>query len=81
MSAKNYDSVDLMKLILCIIVVTLHVNPFGGGYHPLKLIDRIAVPFFFITSSYFFFSAFIKKENKYEKRVQLHIVYILRWEK
>lgn len=77
MSAKNYDSVDLMKLILCIIVVTLHVNPFGGGYHPLKPIDRIAVPFFFITSSYFFFSAFIKKENKYEKRVQLHR-YIIR---
>lgn len=77
MSAKNYDVIDLMKLILCIFVVTLHVNPFEGGYNPLKPIDRIAVPIFFLISSYFFFSELIKKQNNREKNKQL-CKYIIR---
>ena len=77
MSAKNYDVIDLMKLILCIFVVTLHVNPFEGGYNPPKPIDRIAVPIFFLISSYFFFSELIKKQNNREKNKQL-CKYIIR---
>lgn len=53
MSIKNnIDSFDLSKLILSLLVITIHI-PLLSDY--LNPIARIAVPLFFMMSSYFFF--------------------------
>ena len=50
MNRKNYDLVDLSKFILAILVVSIHAGvPVAG------LFGRLAVPYFFIVSGYFYF--------------------------
>ncbi len=48
---KNYDAIDLAKFILSIIVCGIHAL----GRYGIYPFFRIAVPLFFIISSYFFF--------------------------
>lgn len=56
-----YFGIDVMKFLMCMLVVCLHVRPFGAEEYPMaamilyQYIARIAVPFFFVTSSYFLF--------------------------
>ena len=57
-SKQNHDAVDLMKAILAIMVVSLHILSDITPY--ITILFRLAVPIFFITSSYFFF---IKQNN------------------
>lgn len=56
---KNYDMVDLCKFIACICIVCIHTAAFsdfvsGGYYYISSCIFRIAVPFFFVTSGFFY---------------------------
>jgi len=52
---KQYDSLDLARLVLSLVVVGIHVNPFGtGDVLPFPL-TRVAVPLFFLISSFLFF--------------------------
>lgn len=61
--SKNFDSIDVTKFVMAILVMTIHINT-GLSYEYNDIISnglaRIAVPFFFISSGFFFFS---KKEN------------------
>lgn len=56
--AKTYHILDLMKFICALLVVGIHTEPFAAvnildkGF---AVITRIAVPFFFVTSSFFYF--------------------------
>lgn len=50
---KNYESIDLMKIIMSIFVVAIHTELFPFVLSPWT---RIAVPVFFMISSYFFFN-------------------------
>lgn len=82
--SARFDSVDLLKFILSILVVTIHVggNSRGLGF-AIAPIQRMAVPLFFLITSYFFFSAFSKcttdrerlaRVKKYTKRnLQLYL--------
>lgn len=69
MEKKNIVGVDVLKLIAAILIVILHCigNYFG---QPGELFKRniccIAVPFFFITSGYFF-GVGLNKKKEYEK--------------
>ena len=55
---RNYNSIDLMKFVMALGVVTIHTY-IVDGMNPSFLRDilhsliRNAVPFFFITSSFF----------------------------
>ena len=60
----NYNAIDLGKFICAILVVTIHVKPFGANGSEVftflnlflkQYIARIAVPFFFITSGFLLF--------------------------
>ncbi len=51
LSCRNYN-IDIMKLFLSLLVVLIHSEVNIGVFFPFL---RIAVPIFFITSSYFFF--------------------------
>lgn len=57
---KRFDSIDIAKFIAAIFVVAIHSNPLAEVSPLLDFIvsngiARIAVPFFFITSAFFFF--------------------------
>lgn len=57
---RNYDSVDVAKFVLSILVVAIHVRPFDGYAVFFRPILRTAVPPFFLISSYFFSSITIR---------------------
>lgn len=50
---RNYDSIDVAKFVLSILVVAIHVRPFDGYAVFFRPILRTAVPLFFLISSYF----------------------------
>lgn len=59
---QNGDRFDYLKFILAIFIVAVHTVPMGLYLRPIL---RIAVPIFFIMSSYFFFIK-QKKSNSFE---------------
>lgn len=65
---RYYFSIDIMKYICAIMVLSIHIAPLEQ-ISPLlndlwgSVICRVAVPFFFITSAFFFF----KKEGSLKK--------------
>ena len=63
---RNYNAIDLAKFICAILVITIHVKPFGVPLYEGSIIDylnfgvqkylaRIAVPFFFFSSGFLLF--------------------------
>ncbi len=64
---KNYDIFDLLKFIFSIFIVAIHTSLYPNILYPWL---RIAVPMFFIISSYLFFSK-TKKLNAKEQNKAL----------
>lgn len=74
------STIDLLKLFGSFMIFTMHINAFGD-YQPLgyiwEYVTRWAVPFFFITSSFFLFSKgndgniCLQDLQKYCKRIGL----------
>ena len=64
MERKTYNSLDLMKIIASILVVAIHAEPLNGLSKDIVIdvFARVAVPFFFITSSFFFFKGYHDKQ-------------------
>ena len=63
--AKRNGSIDIFRYICAVMVVAIHTSPFYDinahiGYVAAEVLTRIAVPFFFLTSGYFY----IKKLHK-----------------
>lgn len=53
---KHFDSIDLLKFVLALMVVLIHVNPFPANvYVCIVPLLRMAVPLFFLISAFFFF--------------------------
>ncbi len=57
---KQFPSIDIMKLLYAVLVVTIHTSPLNSinkyfNYGLTQYIARLAVPFFFVTSGYFCF--------------------------
>lgn len=60
MERKNYDAIDIAKLVSALLVVCIHTFPFAdismnANFVVVSILARLAVPFFFISSAYFFF--------------------------
>ncbi|MFX3635660.1 MAG: serine racemase VanT catalytic subunit [Candidatus Pristimantibacillus sp.] len=60
-SRPSYGGVDYFKLIAAILVITIHTGPLTSynttaDFILTSIVARIAVPFYFIASGYFFFS-------------------------
>ena len=84
-SKRNYNSIDLAKFICAIMVVSIHVAPFGKAesesilsllnYFFQQYISRLAVPFFFVCSGFFLFKKTswecysLEPAKKYVKRI------------
>lgn len=69
--------VGILKFILSLLVVAIHVQPFEGavGFYLNNCIARLAVPIFFILSSYYLFDKLQK--NNWDKTIfakhQIHL--------
>lgn len=76
---RNYQSVDVTKLLMALCVVTIHTNYFHSLSNPYMrepLVDILssAVPFFFITTGYFITR---KLDNcKWFEQVKIIIQYV-----
>ena len=70
---KNYDIFDLTKIVLCIMVIAIHTQLFPKILYPWL---RLAVPIFFLISSYLLYS----KVNQSAKELKKQIIcrYIVR---
>ncbi|MBR4887943.1 MAG: acyltransferase, partial [Clostridia bacterium] len=64
-------SIDIFRYICAILVVAIHTSPFadinnGLGYVFVEIIPRIAVPFFFITSGYYYIRGIEQGVSKFK---------------
>ena len=59
---KDYQTVDLLKFLFCICIVSIHAS-FVPGQIFLRAIFRLGVPFFFVTSGFFLGKKLIADEN------------------
>lgn len=58
MLKKNYETIDLLKLIASILILAMHCNTladYGKAQLGLELLARFGVPFFFLSSAFFLF--------------------------
>lgn len=68
---ENITSLDLLKIMLSIMVIVIHVNPRGSDLNFIVYpFVRIAVPLFYIISSFFVF----RKLNEAQKKDQFRII-------
>lgn len=71
------NSINFFRLICAFLVVAIHAHPFTDinktlGFISTEVLTRVAVPFFFIVSGYFYY----KKLNVSEKVEKAFITYI-----
>lgn len=57
MTKRTYNSIDVAKWVGALFVAAIHANPFSGveSTIAISLFARMAVPFFFMVSAFFFF--------------------------
>lgn len=78
-SRQIFPSIDMMRILCAILVISIHTRPFEEYGSTARLIfqqilPRVAVPFFFAVSGYFLSSSLFKKREfavivKYLKRI------------
>ncbi len=80
---KNINSLDLMKFIAAILVVSIHTKPLLSfnediSFGFISSIARIAVPFFFMTSGYLFYSKIRKQQgnNQYVAKYLYRLILV-----
>ena len=70
MSRERYDTgIDWLRLAAAILVIAIHTSPLAdfsetGNFILTRVLARIAVPFFFITSGYFLLSRYHDSDRK-----------------
>lgn len=66
---KYYTGIDRMRLIAAIFVIAIHTSPLAGynatgDFILTRVIARVAVPFFFLTTGYFTLSRYHYNNQK-----------------
>ncbi len=80
---KNFNGIDIVKLIMAIVVISIHTHPFEecSNVYVLKiyngLIIHMAVPFFLCTSGFLCF--FNNKENKLKNYIKKTYKHYILW--
>lgn len=77
---KANPSIDIAKLIMAILTVGIHTEPFGFNMwldYGFGLITRFCVPFFFVASSYFFWIKDRKMALYIKRMLSLYIIWSL----
>lgn len=79
---KNYDMIDIFKLISAVLVVFIHANDTPNIHIDLivKSFSRFAVPFFFVVSGFFFKKGLDRANSKrdyfFKYQKKLILIYI-----
>lgn len=76
---KGYVGIDYFRVVAAFLIVAIHTSPFAsvsgtGGFIFTRIIARVAVPFFFMTSGFFLISRYAcntKKLWAFEKRTAI----------
>lgn len=78
---QNYNAIDLTKFVCAILVVAIHIKPFGDNedfyflnYAIQDYLARIAVPFFFVTSGFLLY----RKTSFENFSIQRPLKYVLK---
>ena len=66
----RYPSIDIFRYVCAVLVIAIHTRPFNEinttlSYLASDVIPRIGVPFFFITSGYFYIRRLQNGENPF----------------
>ena len=66
---KNYSGIDCFRLIGALLIIAIHTSPLAsfsetGDFILTRIIARVAVPFFFMTSGFFLISRYAPNANK-----------------
>lgn len=77
---KKINSINYVKLICAFLVVAIHTHPFKDVNNLLyysfsEILVRIAVPFFFVSSGYFY----IKNKCNFKKYIKRLIITYISW--
>lgn len=72
---KSYTGVDFFRLIAAILIITIHTSPLAsfsatGDFILTRIVARVAVPFFFMTSGFFLISRYSRDNDKLKKFVK-----------
>lgn len=81
--AKQYAAVDIARYVSALLVVAVHTYPFleiSEEFNTLFIatVCRLAVPFFFTSSGYFFFRKLTGSHEKDVKKLRRHLFRIFR---
>lgn len=66
---KGYVGIDYFRVIVAFLIVAIHTSPFAsfsetGDFIFTRIIARVAVPFFFMTSGFFVISRYARNTKK-----------------
>lgn len=67
--SKSYTGIDYFRFIASLLIIAIHTSPLGsfsetGDFMLTRIIARVAVPFFFMTSGFFLISRYAHNNNK-----------------
>lgn len=68
---KNYTGIDYFRFIAALLIIAIHTSPLGsfsetGNFIFTRIVSRVAVPFFFMTSGFFLISRYTCNAEKLE---------------
>lgn len=60
---KGYTGIDVFRLVAAVLIITIHTSPLAGlsetaDFILARIVARVAVPFFFVTSGFFLISRY-----------------------
>lgn len=63
MKTKDYAGIDFFRIIAALLIITIHTSPLltyseTGDFILTRILARIAVPFFLMTSGFFLISRY-----------------------
>lgn len=66
---KEYRGIDIFRFVAALLVIAIHTSPLmsyteTGDFILTRIIARVAVPFFFVTSGFFLISRFFHNDDK-----------------
>lgn len=81
---KKYNSIDLTKFLMSFLIIAIHTDPLityntNANYILVNIIARLAVPFFFITSGFFFskYNEWYSQKHYLKRILKLYISWLL----
>lgn len=79
--SKKNSMINIMKFISSILVIAIHTSPISGewGYFLCNVISRIAVPFFFVTTGYFYYEKIQNNEKYIRKYIKKIFILYTSW--